>query len=169
MEPTNQNDQSTDNAALNNPSPTVPTPQVSGKQTGANEFRKDAQARKDGQLITLSSGHTLRIARPSVNNLVKSGQLPSELANAAIKMQSGGTINDTDMKRYVEYNERIVKLSVVSPKITENPNYDNDEISIDDLDDNERSEILLYVNGGLEALAKFRSDGSSVPTGSDLS
>lgn len=168
MNPTESNQPTSPGAPTDQPvvPPVDGTPK---SQTGAGEFRKDSQARKDGQLITLSSGHTLRIARPSVNNLVKSGQLPSELANAAIKMQSGGTINDTDMKRYVEYNERIVKLSVVSPKIVDEPNYDNDEISVDDLDDNERSEILLYVNGGLEALAKFRSNGSSVPTGSDLS
>ncbi len=169
MNPNDQNNQTpTSPAAPVNPI----VPPVDGEpkaQTTASDFRKTSQARKAGELITLSSGHTLRISRPSVNNLVKSGQLPSELANAAIKMQSGGTINDQDMKRYVEYNERIVKLSVVSPKIVDEPNYDNDEISVDDLDDNERSEILLYVNGGLEALAKFRSNGSSVSTGSDLS
>lgn len=164
----------------NDQSPSTPTePRVPNEaltaapptqqQTSASQFKKDAAQRAEGQLITLSSGHTLRVGRPSVNNLVKTGQLPSELANAAIKMQSGGQINDHDMKKYVEYNERIVKLSVISPKIVDTPNYDNDEIAINDLSDDERSEILLYVNGGLEALAKFRSNGSGVSAGSDLS
>ena len=154
-----------DQAALTPPVSAAPQPSTA--PTGASQFRDDAKKRNEGELITLQSGHVLRVGRPSVNNLVKTGQLPSELANAAIKMQSGGSINDHDMKKYVEYNERIVKLSVVSPKIVDTPNYDNDEISIEDLSDDERNEILLFVNGGLEALAKFRGERPSVPTGSD--
>lgn len=137
--------------------------------TSAAQFRSASKKRTEGELIELSSGNSLVIARPSINNLVKTGQLPSELANAAIKVQSaGGGINDQDMKKYVEYNERIVKLSVKSPAIVDNPRDGENEISIEDLSDDERNEILLYVNGGLDALSKFRSQRSSVPTGSDL-
>jgi hypothetical protein len=131
------------------------------QQTSAAQFRKDTQTRKDGELITLSSGHVLRIARPSINGLMKTGQLPTELSNAAIKMQqSDGNkpISADEMKKYVEYNERIISLSVVSPRIVDNPNYDNDEISIDDLADDERTEVLQYVQGGLDALIKFRTE-----------
>lgn len=169
-EPTNDNTPIQNDAADHAvPTSDLTAPVEATKPTSASEFRKTSQERKEGQLVTLESGHTLRIARPSVNNLVKTGQLPAELANAAIKVQSGGSLTDHDMRKYVEYNERIVKLSVVSPKVVDTPNYDNDEISLDDLSDSERNEILLYVNGGLEALAKFRSGGSGVSSGSDLS
>lgn len=166
----NQNQATPNEAAAHAVDPAALTaPVQASAPTSAADFRKTSEERKAGQLVTLESGHTLRIGRPSVNNLVKTGQLPAELANAAIKIQSGGSLNDHDMRKYVEYNERIVKLSVISPKIVDEPNYDADEIALEDLSDSERNEILLYVNGGLEALAKFREGGSGVPAGSDLS
>jgi hypothetical protein len=170
MDPNDQNQ--SNQASANQAAPTPPVADVQPQATAptsAASFRDKAKKRSEGELVTLVSGNTLRIGRPSVNNLVKTGQLPSELANAAIKMQSGGNISDHDMKKYVEYNERIVKLSVVSPKIVDQPNYEADEISIEDLSDDERNEILMFVNGGLEALAKFRGERPSVPVGSDLS
>jgi len=168
-DPNQTTPQASDEQAASTPS--VPDVQAQATApTSAASFRDRAKKRSEGELVTLVSGNTLRISRPSVNNLVKTGQLPSELANAAIKMQSGGgNVSDHDMKKYVEYNERIVKLSVISPKIVDQPDYDNDQISIEDLSDDERNEILMFVNGGLEALAKFRGERPSVPTGSDLS
>lgn len=155
----NDQSQATEQASVSS-APVQPTQK---QPTSAADFRRAAKERTDGTVVELSSGNSLVIARPSVNNLVKTGQLPSELANAAIKVQSGGgVINDHDMKKYVEYNERIVKLSVKSPAIVDNPREGENEISIDDLSDDERNEILLYVNGGLEALSKFRSERSGV-------
>jgi len=153
----------TDDAAAHAVDPqTLQQPAQSNAPTSVADIRKRSQDRKQGTLITLSSGITLRIGRPSVNNLVKTGQLPAELANAAIKVQSGTpNLTDHDMKKYVEYNERIVLLSVMEPKIVASDPTD-EQIALEDLGDDDRNEILLYVNGGLEALAKFRADGSGV-------
>lgn len=163
MQPNDNSSQSTNDAAEHAVDPaTLTQPTQATAPTSVAEIRKRSQDRKQGQLITLSSGITLRIGRPSVNNLVKTGQLPAELANAAIKVQSGTpNLSDHDMKKYVEYNERIVKLSVLEPQVVDaDPN--DEQIGLDELGDDDRNEILLYVNGGLEALAKFRADGSGV-------
>lgn len=145
-------------------------PPVSASQTtSASSFRQRAQEREAGQILELSSGNTVRVARPSVSKLIKTGQLPSELANAAIKVQSGGNTSTDDLNKFMQYQERLVKLALLSPKISDTPNYDNDEISLDDLADDEQTEILLFVNGGLDALAKFREQRQSVSAGPDLS
>lgn len=167
MQPDNNNSNQPEQA-------TAPVaPPVSASQspapTSAAQFRKAAQERNEGALITLSSGNVVRIARPSVGKLIKTGQLPSELANAAIKVQAGGNTSTQDLDKFMQYQERLVSLALLSPKIAENPNYDNDEIALDDLADDEQTEILLYVNGGLDALAKFRQQRQSVSAGPDLS
>lgn len=128
--------------------------------TGAAAFRERSQKRTHGEVIQLSSGVSVRIKRPSISGLIKTGQLPSELASAAVKIQSGAATTSNDMKMFVEYNERIAKLSLIEPRVVDNPNYDNNEISFDDLEDGDQTEILLYVNGGLDALAKFREERS---------
>lgn len=137
--------------------------------TSASAFRQKAQERDSGALVELSSGNTVRIARPSVSKLIKTGQLPSELANAAIKVQAGGNTSTQDLDKFIQYQERLVKLAMISPKVVDQPNYENDEININDLADDEQTEILLYVNGGLDALAKFRSQRQSVSAGPNLS
>lgn len=129
--------------------------------TSAADFRAARQKRDEGEFITLGSGLTIKIKRPSVNTMVKTGQLSTELANAAIKVQQGGNPTADDMKKYVEYNERIIQLAVVEPKVVTDPNYDAGEVSVDDFADLDRSEIVLFVNGGLNELAKFRARGQS--------
>lgn len=146
--------------------------EITGQQqvTSAEQFRKDTEANKRGQLITLGSGRTYRIARPSINGLVKTGQLPQELSNAAIKIQNsaGKQLTDADLKKYVEYNERLIMLSVVEPKIVaSDADYNAGQINIDDVADDERTEIMTFVQGGLPELIKFRSRGQSVPAGLD--
>lgn len=127
--------------------------------TSAADFRNAAQQRNEGEIVTLESGKSMKIARPSVSALMKTGQLPSELANAAVKVQSGAVTTPTDIVKFTEYQEKLVILSAKNPKVVhENANYDNGEINIGDLSDDEQTEIMIYVNGGLDALAKFRQE-----------
>ena len=146
--------------------------EITGTQqvTSAEQFRKDAENNKRGQVITLGSGRTFRIARPSINGLIKTGQLPQELSNAAIKIQNsaGRQLSEEDLKKYVEYNERLIILSVTEPAIVDKgADYSAGQINIDDVTDDERTEIMTFVQGGLPELIKFRSRGQSVPTGLD--
>lgn len=146
--------------------------QITGQQavTSAEQFKRDTEESKRGQLITLGSGRTYRIARPSINGLIKTGQLPQELSNAAINIQNsaGKQLSEEDLKKYVEYNERLIMLSVVEPAIVaNNADYSAGQINIDDVADDERTEIMTFVQGGLPELIKFRSRGQSVPAGLD--
>ena len=159
MNPSDQNQTNQPQASMS-PAPQADSPAVIST---ANQFRDAAQKRKTGELITLESGNVLRVGRPSIGNLMKTGQLPSELANAAVKVQSGGNTSPDDIKKFTEYQEKLVKLAVIEPKVVEsNANYDNGEINISDLSDDEQTEIMIYVNGGLEALAKFRQQRQSL-------
>jgi hypothetical protein len=150
------------------PAPSDVTPPVSAtppqpkKVSSAADFKKAREEREAGELVELDGGFTARLKRPSLNNLVKTGQLPLELANAAIKVESGGNVKDADVQKFTEYQERIARLSLMEPRVAaqgSEPNYDDNEIALDDLSDAQLTEIVIYVNGGLEALAQFRQRG----------
>lgn len=121
------------------------------------DFRRQREARENGELLTLSdSGLTIRVKRPAVSQLVKTGQIPSELVNASAKVQSGnGTATNADYQKYVQYQEHLIRHAIVEPQLVDANPTDN-QITLDDLTDGDKGEIVIYVNGGLAALAKFR-------------
>ena len=121
------------------------------------EFRRQREARENGELLTLSdSGLTVRVRRPAVSQLVKTGQIPSELVNASAKVQSGnGTATNADYQKYVQYQEHLIRYAIVEPQLVD-ANPTGEQITLDDLTDGDKGEIVIYVNGGLAALAKFR-------------
>lgn len=125
--------------------------------TSAAEFRRARQSRESGEIVTLSdSGLTVKLRRPAVSQLVKTGQIPSELVNASAKVQAGnGSATQADYAKYVQYQEHLVRHAVVEPQLVES-NPTDDQITLDDLTDGDKGEIVIYVNGGLAALAKFR-------------
>lgn len=147
MQPTNE----TSNA------PVAPTTDAPKPVSSAADFRKAREARENGELITLTdSGLTVRVKRPAVSQLVKTGQIPSELVNASAKVQANnGSATQADYQKYVQYQEHLIRYAVVEPQLVdENPN--DNQITMDDLTDGDKGEIVIYVNGGLAALAKFR-------------
>ncbi len=93
------------------------------KQTSAADFRscrKEASRRSTDYAWKVAT-HCVS-ARPSVNNLVKTGQLPFELANAAIKIQSGWkSQRPTTLKNMSNTTNALSNYPIVSPKIVEEP------------------------------------------------
>lgn len=150
-----------DNNEQNTPTPNAPVaPQATDAPksvSSAADFRRARESRENGELITLSdSGLTVKVRRPAVSQLVKTGQIPSELVNASAKVQSGnGSATQADYQKYVQYQEHLIRYALVQPSLVDaNPN--DDQITLDELTDGDKGEIVIYVNGGLAALAKFR-------------
>lgn len=134
-----------------------PTTDAPKSVSSAADFRRSRQNRENGELVTLTdSGLTVKLKRPAVSQLVKTGQIPSELVNASAKVQANnGTASQADYQKYVQYQEHLIRYSVVEPQLVDS-NPTDDQITLDDLTDNDKGEIVIYVNGGLAALAKFR-------------
>ena len=152
------------NDGSNNPQNETPNASVAPIATdapktvsSAADFRKARQARETGEIVTLSdSGLTVKLKRPAVSQLVKTGQIPSELVNASAKVQANsGSATQADYQKYVQYQEHLIRYAIVDPQLVDS-NPTDDQITLDDLTDNDKGEIVIYVNGGLAALAKFR-------------
>lgn len=127
-----------------------------GGVSSAGRFRDRATKRQEGELLTLSSGETVKVRRPSITNMVKSGQVPANVAGAALKFDSGKPMSDRDVQRLFELKEIVTRAALLSPRVTKEPNYDNDEIAFDDLTEDEINDVYMYVQVGLEELSKFR-------------
>jgi hypothetical protein len=158
------NDNESQSPNTNDNAPVVPTATDAPKSvSSAADFRRAREARENGEFVTLSdSGLTVKLKRPAVSQLVKTGQIPSELVNASAKVQAGnGSATQADYQKYVQYQEHLIRYSVVEPQLVD-ANPTDDQITMDDLTDTDKGEIVIYVNGGLAALAKFRFAGQGV-------
>lgn len=129
--------------------------------SAVSEFQKRAQDRTVGTLITLPSGVVVRVARPSVSKMIAMGHVPSDVAqvimsgNAEKASQSVGT---KEFTKLMELQEIIAVHAVLEPKVVQGvANYDEGQISVEDLTDEDLSTILLYVQKGVTDLASFRS------------
>jgi hypothetical protein len=138
------------------PAPAVPSTPPSD-ETNASAFRKRSQEMEKGELLLLVSGNTVRVRRPSITAMVKSGQVPANVAGAALKFDSGKPMSDRDVTRLFELKQIVTTHALMAPKIVEGtPDYDNNEISIDDLTEDEINDVYMYVQVGLEKLYSFR-------------
>ncbi len=132
------------------------------KTTSASYFRKRKDKEAIGEPITVGEV-TFMVGRPSLSNLTKQGLIPSELAASAVNIQnkvSGkSNLSGKDLENYQKYERLMVINSVRSPNIVDDrdADYDNNEIHIDDLSDEEISELTMYIQGGMTALRTFRA------------
>jgi hypothetical protein len=128
------------------------------KPTPASEIRRRArEVISEGKLIELPSGIVVRVGRPSLANMLKSGKIPANLVSAAVKQMQGSTLmTQKDLQESIEVVELILLEAVKEPKLVrENPA--EDEICLDDFTDEDRGFIFQYVQSGALDLKPFRS------------
>ena len=161
----------TDQNNLNQDQPqTAPEPQTSAAGTNvASQFRDRAAREQKGETLELTSGITVTVRRPSITNMVRSGVIPGQLAGAALKYDKNQPMSERDVQRLFEMKQIVVKHALVTPRVVEDPNYDNNEIAFTDLNEDEINDIYMYVQVGLVELTKFRTQRSGDAAGSDSS
>lgn len=121
------------------------------------------KARKVHKGITLPSGAVVDIQLPSLPQLVKSGTIPSDLLESALKQQTkkpGDTLTEDDLRETWDFTRFIVPKTVVKPSLTE-----------DDVEDLAAADVEMIANfasrridmdavghqlGGLETQEAFR-------------
>lgn len=135
--------------------------------SNAQAFRKRKLEQDEGEIIELSSGLVVKVKRPSVPHMIKAGKLPASLAAAQFRIQTGAgrETSDKDIERLYQFQLKMVELALIEPKVTQKPDYDNNEISIEDVTEADSNEIFAWLNGGLEALDRFRGFGEGVSAG----
>lgn len=82
------------------------------------ENKLGAWKNKSKHEITLPSGAEIAIKIPNLPQLIKTGQIPNELIDAAIGAQDMTPDRESVVKQAEIYN-MIVALTVIEPKVTE--------------------------------------------------
>lgn len=143
--------------------PSTETPTQTATVTPAAEFAKKREERLKGKVITLPSGVSVRVRRPSINNLIASGHVPSDVAAVLMSGQSSQAVQGTkEFSKLVQLQKIVAKHAVIEPKIVDGePNYGNGEIAIEDFTDEDLTSILIFVQSGVADLGKFRKERAS--------
>jgi len=130
----------------------------------AKKFKEEKQKRENGELLKLPSGLVVKAKRMEITYMVKKHLFPSNLINLVMKLQStGGTPrNEEEAAQMANVVDVIVEGSLLEPKITDEPNYDNNEMHIDDLNEQDKVFIYNWCQGGLEQAKSFRERQSSI-------
>lgn len=128
--------------------------------SSAQQFKQAREAREKGDVITLSSGLSVRLKRPDVTQMISRGLIPSNMVQGFMSLQGKdqSKITGEDVATILQFQREMAKHALTEPKVVDEPNYDNGEISIDDLSSDDLGEVWQYVNGGLEAVEKFRKE-----------
>jgi hypothetical protein len=140
-------------------SPETPITQISSAQ----EFKKRREAREAGDVLTLASGLSVRLKRPEVTKLIAQGLLPANMLQRFMAIQkdlqsSSKEVKAEDLELILKFQRTVAKHALLEPTISDEPDYDKNEIALDDLDDADLEEIWTYANGGLEAVDSFRKE-----------
>jgi len=133
-------------------------PEINLEVSAAQEFKKRSEARQSGETLELPSGLVVRCGRPSINKLIASGHIPSEVASALVGSAKGGdTVDLKNFGKLYELQQLVARAAIIAPKIVDEPDYENGEAHIEDFSDIDLGYILEYVQSGVSDLAKFRN------------
>lgn len=133
-------------------------------QTNAKVWREKASdMREKGVRVTLPSGMVAYVRNlPLASVMVAYGSIPDTLTPLVTEMIGGG-VTDKSIEQYglvkvmeasMLFNDAITKLALVSPRIVEHP-VEDDEISIEDIDDEDKEWLLGVLRLPASKLARF--------------
>ncbi len=135
------------------------------------EFRK---RRENGEEVKLPTGMTVVLRQVSLQALMLRGDIPDSLTGLMAEMILG-KIDTTDPLRTargaIDLNFKLCQEALVSPRIVEKPTGD-DEISFDDLTEQEVNFIVAWAQEPQRAMEAFRQESAedvgSVHIGEEL-
>jgi hypothetical protein len=136
-------------------------------------WRERRRAREEGVEVELPSGMFARIRPVSFTALLSYGNVPEMLTPiireaAAGKLNADGVADADAVTRTFELANAVCRYAFVYPRIVNTPEED-DEISIEDVDLDDRMEVMNFLNKPLSHLRSFRSQQTAavefVPNG----
>src|SRR3954447_149640 len=134
--------------------------------SGAAAFRERAKKQQEGEILELSSGMVVKVRRPNESKLIQEGHIPAQLAMSSINIQQQKA-TAADIKNLAALQRLYARLTVTNPVVVEGEPTGDNEISVDDFDSGELTEIFLYATGGMDGLNQFRTQRQGLPTGPD--
>jgi len=135
------------------------------KVTSAKDWKK---VNKVGQLVELPSGRVAKLVRPHLLALIKEGVIPDAISAQVSEMF---TKKVTSISKAIQTNTMsnedgeilaniLCKAAFVEPKISDNPG--PDELSVDDIDPEDKIFVTWWSQGGATDLKVFRKQQARV-------
>lgn len=110
--------------------------------------------------VQLPSGNTALLRPLNGSFLLRLTGIPAHLTGLVVELvQSGGRVSDLSdaekLHHWFELMDEVCKAMFVNPRIVPDPQQ-NDEISIEDLDDEDRTFVMGLIGKGVRELESFR-------------
>lgn len=118
--------------------------------------------REQPETVRLPSGNEPTLQRPQLSGMIRRGEIPNPLLQAAGAMDAGQLPDD--MAQAVELTDLLISLAFVEPRIAlEDPG--PDELPIDWLSDADKGFVAAWIKRDVEAMARFRGESAGVGRG----
>jgi len=96
--------------------------------------------RAEPEAVKLPSGNTAMLRRPNMYVLIKTGQVPDEMMRM---LEGDDTLSFEEKQRAIEWQ---VSVAFVEPEVVMGE-AEGEKLSIDDIEDRDKSAVLEYVGG----------------------
>ena len=101
----------------------------------------------------------VRLKRPSMMGMIKSGHVPNELLKAATELFSGGTQKSQSAEDSIDqFQQMIDMLEIVCEESFVEPTYKEIKDAGLDLTDEQKMFVFSYAQNGVKALINFRQE-----------
>lgn len=136
----------------------------------ADYFRNKRKEFNTVKQMEMPSGIFFEIRKPDIVKLIKNGIIPADAAvdlsnlmdEARKASETGGRfkMKGDQFKRYCDMLDEVAIASIVSPQVKKgevtDAEYDDNIISVDDIDQSDKEFIFAYANAGVTDLKPFR-------------
>lgn len=117
------------------------------------------------EVMELPSGNVARLRRPSVLAMMKTGQIPNPLIEAAAAVASGTA--SPDYQRTAELIDFLTAAAFVEPRVVlEGPTVDG-ELHIDEISDADKKFVVAWAQSEARAIDTFHGERAGVEGGGD--
>lgn len=146
------------------------------KPTPAKEWRR---VREEGVVLTLSSGKVVRLRPVQLDRMLMRGEIPDMLTPIAASLlwedETATERSDkdkyTNLVKYTELMDVIISAALIEPKLALSGEPKEDEITLEDIELQDRIEIMQLALQSTEVLKKFRQQQeaglAAVPSSED--
>jgi hypothetical protein len=132
------------------------------KATTGTEWRK---AREQGEAVELPSKHVVVLRPISMQSLLRHGRIPDSLTGLVSSFISGQGLDKENpvalAKSITELNMVMCKSAMLTPRIVDDPKTD-EEISFEDLSEEEIDFIVSWAQEPVKTMEKFREKQAAV-------
>jgi hypothetical protein len=128
--------------------------------TSASAWRRDDEPRP----VTLPSGNVALLRRPSLLQMMKRGEIPNPLMEAALELLDGQPTKD--LGGMAEMIEFLALSCFVEPKVVPDEEAQNGDLPLSALSDADKLHAAVWAQGRTAELAPFREERTGTPDGS---